>query len=155
MLGFQAWFCFSASYYYFNPKNIPVLLTLYTSYLGIRKYCTSKSLLEGNVFSGIVLRWLMFFYPSGEYIQPPGDFGLKSLATPALTFPGQQPFSCTSCWRGLVREQMETIFKLSAMLLPELWARIKSWIWAAFWLWRWYRQGAAQLVSQSQKAIAG
>lgn len=57
-------------------------------------------------------------------------------------------------WGRLVREQMETTYKSSTVLLPELWARIKSRIWAAFWLWRWHRQEAVQLSSQSQKARA-
>lgn len=121
----------------------------------MRKCCTSKSLQEGNFSSGISLRLLMFFYPSSEYTQPPWVFGLKSLATPALSFPGQHPFSCMRYWGGLVGEQMETVCKSSAMLPPELWARIKSCIWAAFWLWRWHRQEAVQLSLQSQKAIAG
>lgn len=92
---------------------------------------------ERKHFSGIALRLLMFLYPSSEYIQPLWVFGLKS-----LSFPEQPPFSCTSYWREIVGEQMETMCKSLARLLPELWARIKSCIWAAFWLWRWHRQEA-------------
>lgn len=97
---------------------------------------------EMKCFSGIALRLLMFLYPSSEYIQPLWVFGLKSLATPTLSFPEQPPFSCMSYWTGIVGEQMETMCKSPALLLPELWARIKSCIWAAFWLWRWHRQEA-------------
>lgn len=77
-------------------------------------------------FSGVALRLLMFLYLSSEYIQPLRVFGLKSLATSTLSFPEQQPFSCTNYWRGVAGEQMETMCKSPAMLLPELWARIKS-----------------------------
>lgn len=97
---------------------------------------------EMKCFFGIALSLLVFLYPPSEYIQPLWVFGLKSLATPTLSFSEEPPFSCMSYWTGIVGEQMETMCKSPALLLPELWARIKSCIWAAFWLWRWHRQEA-------------